>query len=141
MALETVSTLALMCEPSDIGRTLGDGAEQEDGLPAGRNPFDGRTGALDPTLFLFDAVPGGVGLAQRIFEQSESLVRAARKLILGCSCEAGCPACIGPGTGPAGGHQGRKRFALVLLARLEAESVDPVNNRPPERSATAELTV
>lgn len=143
MALETVSTLALMCEPSDIGRTLGDGAEQEDRLPAGRNPFTGRTGALDPTLFLFDAVPGGVGLAQRIFEQSRSLVHAARKLIQGCSCESGCPACIGPGIGlaPRAGHLGRKRFAVVLLARLEAESVDPVNNRPPEHAATAGLTV
>jgi len=129
-----------MCEPSDIGRTVGDGAEQEDGQSAGRNPLSGRTGTLDPTLFLFDAVPGGVGLAQRIFEQSESLVRAARKLILGCGCEAGCPACIGPGTGPGPRQSflGRKGFALALLARLERESVDPMNHRPTERDITAE---
>jgi DEAD/DEAH box helicase domain-containing protein len=123
-ALETVATLALMCEPSDIGRTLGDGAEQAEGRSAGRNPFSGRTGALDPTIFLFDAVPGGVGLAQRIFEQAETLVRAARSLIQSCSCDAGCPACVGPvtGQGATARTPGRKGHTLALLARLQPES-------------------
>ncbi len=116
VALETVATLALMCEPSDIGRTLGDGAI--DGampglsLPAGRNPHSGRTGRFDPTIFLFDAVPGGVGLASRIFERAPLLVESARALIGRCPCEAGCPACIGPSEA-----RGRKALALVLLGR------------------------
>jgi DEAD/DEAH box helicase domain-containing protein len=141
MALETVATLALMCEPADIGRTLGDGAEQDDGRGPGRNPLAGRTGTVDPTLFLFDALPGGVGLAQRIFEQSESLVRDARKLVVGCGCRAGCPACIGPGTGRAVMGMDRKHLVVSLLARLESESVDPVNARPKERGTAAGLTV
>ena len=65
-ALETVSTLSLMCDPRDIGQTLGDGGTE--GVAPGRDPFGGRIGGFDPTVFLFDAQPGGVGLAPRIFE-------------------------------------------------------------------------
>lgn len=82
-ALETVASIALMCEPRDIGRTLG----SEDG------PIDHE--GYRPTLFLYDALPGGVGLARRIFERAEELFSRATRLIAGCRCESGCPACIG----------------------------------------------
>jgi DEAD/DEAH box helicase domain-containing protein len=48
-----------------------------------------------PTLFLYDALPGGVGLARRIFERAEDLLSRAARLIGGCACKSGCPACIG----------------------------------------------
>ncbi len=97
-ALETVSTLALMCDPRDLGQTLGDGGDASDGgsLPPGRSPEGGQTGGFDPTLFLFDAHPGGVGLAPRIFERAEELLGRAFVLIDGCPCGSGCPACVGP---------------------------------------------
>jgi DEAD/DEAH box helicase domain-containing protein len=126
VALEAVATLALMCEPSDIGRTLGDGAEQADDgatpLP-GRDPHSGRTGGLDPTVFLFDAIPGGVGLAERIFERAAVLVQSAAELIRGCPCDRGCPACIGPGEARA-----RKALALTVLAHI-AGTREPTKER------------
>jgi DEAD/DEAH box helicase domain-containing protein len=96
-ALETVSAVALMCDPRDIRRTIGDGAS--DGLPPGRDalsPDARRVGGFSPTLFLFDAQPGGVGLAERIFERAQELIERARGLIAGCRCQSGCPACTGP---------------------------------------------
>ncbi len=107
-ALETVSSLALMCDPRDLGQTLGDGGTA--GESAGRDPHAGRTGGIDPTVFLFDALPGGVGLAERIFERAPELVFRARDLIERCPCLAGCPACVGPGEDPA-----RKTLALRLI--------------------------
>ena len=112
-ALETVSTLALMCEPSDINRTMGDGENREAGLPPGRNPFAGRVGHLNPTIFLFDAYPGGVGLAPRIFKRRQELCALAAQLIQRCPCEKGCPACIGPG---ALAGQKTKDLAKELLS-------------------------
>ena len=94
-ALETVASIALMCEPRDIGRTLG---ESESLDVAGGNDEAGAV-ALEPsyrpTLFLFDALPGGVGLARRIYERTEELMERAARLIAGCACKSGCPACIG----------------------------------------------
>jgi DEAD/DEAH box helicase domain-containing protein len=93
-ALEAVSALFLMCDPRDINRTLGDGASDESA--PGRNPFAGQIGGFDPTLFLFDAIAGGIGLSIRIFEQNDELLARTRRLIEGCACRGGCPACVGP---------------------------------------------
>ncbi|HEY8042122.1 MAG TPA: DEAD/DEAH box helicase [Polyangiaceae bacterium] len=91
LALETVSTLALMCDPRDLGTTLGD---------AGNDA---------PTLFVYEHVPGGTGLAERIWEQRDALLARALRLIEGCPCTGGCPACVGPGEAT------RKSVALGLL--------------------------
>lgn len=94
-ALEAVSSLALMCDPRDLNRTLGDGGSDADA--PGRDPFAGKMGGFDPTLFIFDATAGGIGLSIRIYEQCEELLRRAARLIHGCTCRGGCPACVGPG--------------------------------------------
>ncbi len=119
-----MSALALMCDPRDINRTLGDGSGDAGpgaGHPAGRNPHTGHTGGFDPTVFLFDALPGGVGLAERMYERAPELLDRARSLIEGCPCKAGCPACVGPEE-DAGA---RKRVALAILTALELRAATP----------------
>ncbi|MDI3286331.1 DEAD/DEAH box helicase [Polyangium sp. 15x6] len=111
VALETVSTLALMCDPRDIGQTLGDGGDDENQPPqASGGPHAG----FDPTIFLFDNVPGGVGLAERIYESAHELVARTRQLVSRCTCQAGCPMCVGATSGDGI----RKKAALGLLASI-----------------------
>ena len=121
-ALETVATLALMCDPRDLGQTLGDG-EGDDAAP-GRDPFAKRTGGFDPTLFLFDSIPGGVGLAERIFERSRELFERTHELIASCGCRSGCPACVGPGDGDGS----EKRLGLAILVALGVTGVAAQND-------------
>ncbi|HEX2676083.1 MAG TPA: Zn-binding domain-containing protein, partial [Polyangiales bacterium] len=76
---------------------------------------------FDPTIFLYDRMPGGVGLAPRLFDEREALLRRARRLIEGCRCEAGCPACIGVmNVADAQGQMlpSRRRIALAVLDDL-----------------------
>lgn len=113
-ALETVSAIALMCDPRDIGQTLGDKSPEAEGV-AGKLMGQGPQPGFDPTIFLFDSVPGGVGLAERMYEMHPELLSRARSLIAGCSCESGCPACVGPSEPELGM---RKSVALLLLNRL-----------------------
>jgi DEAD/DEAH box helicase domain-containing protein len=120
-ALETVATIAMMCDPRDIGQTLGDGQADEQGGGPARDPHSGHTGGFDPTVFLFDAIPGGVGLAERIYERAPELFERARSLIEGCGCDSGCPACVGPGA-EAGE---RKRLAIELLTSLSLRLSTP----------------
>ncbi len=115
VALETVATLALMCDPRDLGQTIGDDGEEGGPAGGGRVPQPG----FDPTLFLFDNVPGGVGLAERIHERAAELVTRSRQLIQGCGCEGGCPMCVGATESPGGV---RKRAALGLLARILSDA-------------------
>ncbi len=111
-ALETVATLALMCEPRDLNRTLGDGSDGTT-TDAGRDPFSGRTGGLNPTIFIFDAHAGGVGLAERIYERCPTLIEHASNLVRGCSCRTGCPACVGPAE-----IDGSRRAATLAVLEL-----------------------
>lgn len=106
IALETVATLALMCDPRDLGCTLGDTALDEGGTSADGEPIavprkvrGGPQPGYSPTLFLYEHTPGGIGLAERIFEQREALLARALRLVEGCPCELGCPACVGPNAG------------------------------------------
>ena len=49
-----------------------------------------------PTLYLYDAYPGGVGLAERVFRTSREVLQTAADMVVNCPCESGCPSCIGP---------------------------------------------
>jgi DEAD/DEAH box helicase domain-containing protein len=110
VALETVATLALMCDPRDLATTLGDaddGDEGGHGVP--RKERGGPKPGYSPTLFLYEHVPGGTGLAERIWEQRDALLARTLRMIEGCPCTTGCPACVGPGEGS------RKSVARELL--------------------------
>ena len=122
LALETVATLALMCDPRDLGTTLGDvageavkepdepGARHGPALPeVPRKSRGGPQPGYDPTLFLYEHVPGGTGLAERVWEQRDELLARALRLVERCPCRVGCPACVGPG------ETSRKATTLELL--------------------------
>jgi len=117
-AFHTVASIGLMADGADLGHTLGDKSE-----PLGV-PGKGRGGAqgFDPTIFVYDRVPGGIGLAPRLFDAREELLRRARAVIERCGCEQGCPTCVGPVVGPADAgpamSPSRKRVALRLLGDL-----------------------
>ena len=71
----------------------------------------------EPTIYLYEAVPGGIGLSQRLWERHDELVAAANELISGCPCSGGCPACTGPRLEPG---VDAKALALRLLRELGA---------------------
>jgi DEAD/DEAH box helicase domain-containing protein len=68
-----------------------------------------------PALFLYDRIPGGVGLPVALFRSFRELVRATREVLERCACEHGCPACIGPleEVGPLGKETARAVLALL----------------------------
>ena len=49
-----------------------------------------------PTLILYDRIPNGVGLAERIFRVHREILAAALRLVQKCTCRSGCPCCVGP---------------------------------------------
>jgi DEAD/DEAH box helicase domain-containing protein len=102
-AMHTVAAVGLMIDPRDLGRCMGS-----------RDGSGSRGDAVyEPTLFLYDHVPGGVGLASRLFDEREMLLRGTRDLLERCECEHGCPSCVGPVAAP-----GRKALALAILGEL-----------------------
>jgi len=47
-----------------------------------------------PLVCVYDAYPGGIGLAERGFQVLEQWWQATAELIAHCPCETGCPSCI-----------------------------------------------
>ena len=48
-----------------------------------------------PTIFLYDHYPGGIGLAEDVYNRFDQVKEAAKNLIKKCICKDGCPSCIG----------------------------------------------
>jgi len=75
-----------------------------------------RTGDFDPTIFIFDAYPGGIGFSDLLYTKHENLMASARALIETCPCSHGCPMCVGPTleVGPTA-----KDVAVAILKVME----------------------
>ncbi|HUV30332.1 MAG TPA: DEAD/DEAH box helicase [Acidobacteriota bacterium] len=56
-----------------------------------RAPFTER-----PTVYIYENIPGGVGLSEKIFAESDHLIEACREHVRHCPCASGCPSCVGP---------------------------------------------
>jgi DEAD/DEAH box helicase domain-containing protein len=73
-----VLPLIAMCDRWDIG-----------GLSTN---FHAQTGG--PTIFIYDAHAGGIGIARAAFARFEELCLDAARLIAECPCADGCPSCV-----------------------------------------------
>ena len=71
-----------------------------------------------PTLTIYDKVPDGVGLSEKIFRAHRAILDAALGVVTRCPCHTGCPACIGPSTDQ--GLRG-KVLALSVLKAMVAD--------------------
>ena len=72
----------------------------------------------EPTVFIYDGHPGGVGIAERGFDQFESWVADTVRMLEGCPCERGCPSCV---QSPKCGNLNEwldKAGSLTLLNRM-----------------------
>jgi DEAD/DEAH box helicase domain-containing protein len=96
--LANVAPLYAMCDPRDV-----------EAVVEMRSPLTRK-----PTLYLYDAAPGGVGLSERLYGQWEGVLRSAQEVVSSCPCESGCPSCVGP----ALATEGAKQAALALCTML-----------------------
>jgi DEAD/DEAH box helicase domain-containing protein len=116
--LHHLAPIFLLCDIRDVGSWLGDGTPAETGVVATRESTRARllqAEVFTPTVYLYDNQPGGIGLAERIFEVLPALLERGRETLESCRCANGCPSCVGPVN-----EVGRraKPTALALLRRL-----------------------
>jgi len=98
--------LFALCDRNDIG-----------GVSTSLHPDTGRA-----QIFIYDAHPGGVGIAERGFDMVVRLWEATNRAIAECPCREGCPSCI---QSPKCGNNNKpldKQAAQILLGGLLGES-------------------
>lgn len=88
--LSNLAPLYLMCDPSDLRAH----ADPKSPLAGGQ-----------PTVVLYERIPAGIGLTERLFEVHQVWLAAALELVEGCPCADGCPSCVGPGGQSLGGER------------------------------------
>jgi DEAD/DEAH box helicase domain-containing protein len=91
-ALAQLACVFLMCERRDLGAAVETGNEEP---------------LFQPTIFIYDNYPGGMGLSRPLYEVRQQVFAATKQLIQECACEDGCPSCVGPA--------GARKVALALL--------------------------
>ena len=77
-AMIAILPLFALCDRNDIGGVS--------------TPCHADTGR--PQIFIYDAVPGGVGIAEKGFQLIRELWQATLDVITACPCDDGCPGCI-----------------------------------------------
>ncbi|MFC1870411.1 DEAD/DEAH box helicase [Chloroflexota bacterium] len=94
--------LFALCDRNDIG-----------GVSTPLHPDTGKA-----QIFIYDAHPGGVGIAEKGFDFIKELWQATLKTIAECPCDAGCPSCV---QSPKCGNNNKpldKKAAQILLEGL-----------------------
>lgn len=113
--LQTVALVAVLAEGRDLCRAVA-GVDGESGV--------GVTGRFQPTLYLYDNYPGGIGLSEPLHRHAPALVERALELLQQCDCRVGCPACVGPVLEREERGQGdSKSHACRVLALLRDDAL------------------
>jgi len=79
-------------------------------------PFHEQVGTS--AVFVYDGVPGGVGLTRQAFREAEILLGNTLGIIRGCPCELGCPSCVHSPRCGSGNRPIDKAAALFVLESL-----------------------
>lgn len=92
-ALRSIAAILLMTDPRDLGVSV-------------TEKPDGGLASFQPNLYLYDNYPGGIGQSAPLFQVRSRLLSMTRELISACTCDDGCPSCVGPRgeTGTGGKH-------------------------------------
>jgi len=100
--------LFALCDRNDIGGVS--------------TPFHPDTGKAQ--IFIYDAYPGGIGIAEKGFDLIEQLWEATLEAVTECPCLEGCPSCV---QSPKCGNNNKpldKKAAQMLLEGLLDYSTD-----------------
>jgi DEAD/DEAH box helicase domain-containing protein len=113
-AMKNIAQLLLMCDGHDIGLSVDGGSLDRSTRTGGMGEVPEAL-ASEPSVFIYDNYPGGIGFSRPLYEMHELLLGRTRDLIAGCPCESGCPSCVGP-EGHTGPHA--KQVASRILDHL-----------------------
>lgn len=78
-----------------------------------------------PTIFVYDAAPGGAGISERGFNAVQQWLSATLEAIESCGCDNGCPSCVhspkcGNRNEPLSKHGARALLKAMLRSMAEA---------------------
>jgi len=99
-AIANMAPLLVLCDMRDLDSISDPNASYED---------------FAPVIMVYDTVQGGIGLSNSLFENLDLLLQKCYELVSTCSCENGCPSCVGPASENGEGGKSETLFLLNLI--------------------------
>ncbi|HWQ37440.1 MAG TPA: DEAD/DEAH box helicase [Burkholderiales bacterium] len=88
-----------------------------------------------PAVYLYETVPGGIGVAEKALEVWPTIIELAIGIAERCSCRHGCPSCLVPPRLPLNFEEPKKDSAITVARRFleiantpRPEKFDPVTH-------------
>jgi DEAD/DEAH box helicase domain-containing protein len=121
-AIHHVAAMVLMCDVRDLGHAVTAGHAGGWAIAIDSSRTSDAEAMLQasgvPWIHLYDNMPGGAGLSPRAHALGAALLERVIEAVQGCSCERGCPTCVGnqapPPAGIAEGFALRPAVLTVL---------------------------
>ncbi len=131
-AIHHVAAMTLMCEVGDLRHAVAAGTPGPEGIaafaPVGLGRPSSEASLLAggrPTIYLYDDLPGGAGLATRVHALGRPFFERTLAVVRGCGCANGCPTCIGTevALAPGSSSQILDPGGIVAEAQVDPEQV------------------
>ena len=88
-------------------------------------------------VFVYDGVPGGLGLTLQAFDNAVTLMQRTYEAIRDCPCDTGCPACVhspkcGSGNRPIDKNAAKQMLQMLLeqTSKQEESALAPATHPP-----------
>jgi DEAD/DEAH box helicase domain-containing protein len=98
--ISNLAPLLVLCDSNDIDSHSDPQAKFEDS---------------QPIVLVHDTTPAGIGLSESLYQRFDLLIEKCHCLVHSCTCESGCPSCVGPDSENGFGGKQETLFLLSLL--------------------------
>lgn len=117
-AIKNAAMMVTMTERDDIDAVISGGVVHMDEERADHEQVSGNAFRQQVSLYIYDRYEGGLGYSEKIYELVPRIIENAIRMVSGCTCENGCPACVGD-------YSLDKKMVLWGLKNLREESEPP----------------
>lgn len=117
-AIKNAAMMVTMTARDDIDAVISGGIVRMDEESTDNGPDSGNTFRQQVSLYIYDRYEGGLGYSEKIFDLVPQIIENAVRMVSGCTCENGCPACVGD-------YSLDKKMVLWGLRNLREESEPP----------------
>lgn len=117
-AIKNAAMMVTMTERDDIDAVISGGVVHMDEERADHEQVSGDAFRQQVSLYIYDRYEGGLGYSEKIYELVPRIIENAIRMVSGCTCENGCPACVGD-------YSLDKKMVLWGLKNLREESEPP----------------
>lgn len=106
-----ICAVMLMCDVYDLGVAVEDNITKD---VINRQSAQSMV-EFEPNIYIYDSYPNGIGFSEVLFAHAGEIFEKVLEAIKSCSCEKGCPSCVGPPIRSGDNHKDAASFLISLL--------------------------